>query len=310
MAAIPLTLTFVLQKKDPSACDKALKIVADLLSSNTEGTGHGQILSGQILSEARAHDFQFISAAPPAQIQAAGLKQFAEAGLTADMCVQANDKRRKKLLICDMDSTLIGQECIDELADFAGVKDRVSAITEQAMRGEIDFDGALKLRVSLLKDLDLSVLQDCYDQRIHINAGAKSLCKTMKASGAKTVIVSGGFTYFTHRIAQACGFDAHQANQLIDDGTKLTGEVAMPILGREAKLLAMQDFSEDIGGTEAAIAIGDGANDLAMITAAGLGIAYYAKPAVAASAHCAITCTDLRTALYYQGFSDNEIIDE
>jgi len=304
MAAIPLTLTFVLQKKDGSACDKALNIVAGLLAQVAPDG-----VKSQPLSDERAYDFQFTSSASAAQIQADCMARFSGANLLADICVQQDKNRRKSLLICDMDSTLIGQECIDELADFAGVKARVSAITEQAMRGEIDFDGALKLRVSLLKDLSLSVLQDCFDERIHINAGAKSLCQTMKANGAKTVIVSGGFTFFTQRIAQACGFDAHQANQLIDDGAKLTGEVVMPILGREAKLSAMQAFSEDIGGPDAAIAIGDGANDLAMITAAGLGIAYYAKPAVAAAAHCAITYTDLRTALYYQGFSDKDIIE-
>ena len=131
----------------------------------------------------------------------------------------------------------------------------------------------------------------------------------MKASGAKTAIVSGGFTFFTGRIAEQAGFDIHQANTLIDDETALTGKVGMPILGRQAKLDALNTHSQDLGGPLNAVAIGDGANDLAMITAAGLGIAYYAKPAVAAAAHCAINYTDLTTALYFQGYSDSEFVD-
>ena len=230
--------------------------------------------------------------------------------IKADVCVQPKGQRRKSLLICDMDSTLIGQECIDELADFAGVKDRVSEITERAMQGEIGFEGALTERVSLLKDLDLSVLQTCFDERISLNAGARTLCQTMKAYGAKTVIVSGGFTFFTGRVAEACGFDAHQANTLLTEGDKLAGTVSMPILGREAKLEALREHSEALGGAENAIAIGDGANDLAMITAAGLGIAYRAKPAVAEAAHCAINHTDLTTALYFQGYSESEFVKE
>ena len=228
--------------------------------------------------------------------------------ITVDVCVQPSAGRRKKLLICDMDSTLIGQECIDELADFAGVKDRVSAITERAMRGEIGFEGALTERVGLLEGLDLTVLQQCFEERIVLNDGARTLCQTMKADGAKTVIVSGGFTFFTGRVAEACGFEAHQANTLLENGDKLSGKVGMPILGREAKLEALQNHSAAFGGPSAAIAIGDGANDLAMVTAAGLGIAFYAKPVVAAQAHCAINHTDLTTALYFQGYKESEFV--
>lgn len=228
--------------------------------------------------------------------------------LTYDYALQREWDRRKKLLICDMDSTLIGQECIDELADFAGVKDRVSAITEKAMRGEIGFDGALRERVGLLKDLPLTALQACFDERIYLNVGAKTLAATMSHHGAATAIVSGGFTFFTSRIADKAGFDTHQANILLDDGERLLGTVADPILGREAKLSALQHLTTDLGGPENAVAIGDGANDLAMITAAGLGIAYYAKPAVAAAAHCAINHTDLTTALFFQGFHESEFI--
>lgn len=223
-----------------------------------------------------------------------------------DICLQPSKNRKKSLLICDMDSTLIGQECIDELADFAGVKEHVSGITERAMRGELDFDEALTERVSLLKGLNLSILETCFNERIKLNPGAVTLCQTMKASGAKTVIVSGGFTFFTKRVAAACGFEFHHANILLDDGETLIGDVGRPILGREAKQQTLVEYSADLGGTSSAIAIGDGANDLAMIQAAGLGVAYYAKPAVAAAAHCAINHTDLTTALYFQGYKDSE----
>lgn len=231
-----------------------------------------------------------------------------ESGVKFDHCIQKTDNRRKKLLICDMDSTLIGQECINELADYAGVKDHVAEITERAMRGDIGFDGALRERVGLLKDLPLSVLQDCFDTRIHLNPGARTLAQTMTSAGARTVIVSGGFTFFSQRVAETAGFEHHQANILLDNGTHLTGQVADPILGREAKKTALDNFTEDLGGAKNAISIGDGANDLAMITASGLGIAFYAKPAVAAAAHCAINHSDLTTALYFQGFKEEELI--
>ena len=283
------TATIVLAQRDPKKFEQALGTVPAFENI-------------KILSEGKAFEGHVASTLSQTDIMTA----LEACGIQADICIQPNDNRKKKLLICDMDSTLIGQECIDELADFAGVKDRVSAITERAMRGEIGFEGALTERVSLLKDLDISVLQKCFEERITLNEGARTLCQTMKANGAKTVIVSGGFTFFTGRVAQACGFDAHQANTLLEDETKLTGTVGMPILGREAKLTAMNEHSAEFGGSSNAIAIGDGANDLAMITAAGLGIAFYAKPLVAAQAHCAINHTDLTTALYFQGYSEDE----
>lgn len=248
------------------------------------------------------------------EVSAQAIRQQAQsllnaADIKADICVQSTAEQRKKsLLICDMDSTLIGQECIDELADFAGVKDRVSAITERAMRGELNFEAALKERVGLLKDLPLSKLQTCFDERIALNEGARTLCQTMLAHGAKTVIVSGGFTFFTSRIAALTGFEKHQANTLIENGDVLSGEVGMPILGREAKKSALEHHTQGLGGPQAAISIGDGANDLAMIEASGLGIAYRAKPIVASAAHCAIDHSDLTTALYFQGFKDHEFV--
>lgn len=255
-----------------------------------------------LLSENKAFEFPYAGSQSALQAHIEGLN------MEADICVQPEKGRKKSLLICDMDSTLIGQECIDELADFAGVKAHVSGITERAMRGELDFEAALTERVGLLKGLELSVLETCFEERIKLNPGAVTLCQTMKAYGAKTVIVSGGFTFFTQRVAQACGFEHHHANQLLDDGTALLGDVGRPILGREAKQETLEEYSAALGGTSLAIAIGDGANDLAMIQAAGLGVAYYAKPAVAAAAHCAINYTDLTTALYFQGYKDSEFV--
>ena len=290
-SSLTRTATIVLAKRDPKKFDQALGI---LPCTN----------SHILLSDDKAYECQL----PDNVIQEDILAALQDVEVKADVCVQPSENRKKKLLICDMDSTLIGQECIDELADFAGVKDRVSAITERAMRGEIGFEGALTERVSLLKDLDISILQKCFEDRITLNEGARTLCQTMKANGAKTVIVSGGFTFFTGRVAQACGFDDHQANTLIEEDGKLTGAVGMPILGREAKLDALNVHSAKFGGGSNAIAIGDGANDLAMVTAAGLGIAYYAKPLVAAQAHCAIDHTDLTTALYFQGYKEDEFV--
>jgi phosphoserine phosphatase len=254
------------------------------------------------LSDGKAFEFAYDGEAQTLSSALAGLN------IDVDFCLQPAQGRKKNLLICDMDSTLIGQECIDELADFAGVKDHVSGITERAMRGELDFEAALTERVALLKDLPLSVLETCFKERIVLNKGAVTLCQTMKANGAKTVIVSGGFTFFTQRVAEACGFEAHHANTLLEDGERLIGDVGRPILGRDAKRETLEKYSADIGGNAAAIAIGDGANDLAMIKAAGLGVAFYAKPAAAAAAHCAINHTDLTTALYFQGYKESEFI--
>lgn len=293
---ISQTVTLVLAKKSEADLSRALSLIPHPTNI-------------RVLSAQKALDVD-LPEGTYRNLQNVLLEYCQTFGIEIDICVQPSQGRKKSLLICDMDSTLIGQECIDELADFAGVKRRVSDITERAMRGEIDFDGALKERVGLLKDLPLAKLQTCFEERITLNEGARTLALTMSANGAKTAIVSGGFTYFTGRIAELAGFDTHQANTLIDGDGKLTGEVGLPILGRQAKLEALKTHSSDIGGSDNAIAIGDGANDLAMITAAGLGIAYYAKPAVAAAAHCAINHTDLTTALYYQGYADTDFVHE
>jgi phosphoserine phosphatase len=217
--------------------------------------------------------------------------------------------RRKRLLISDMDSTIIGQECIDELADAVGLKPQISEITERAMRGELDFEAALTSRVAMLRGLPLSALERTLRERITLNAGARTLIATMKAHGAKTLLVSGGFTFFTSRVAEMAGFNAHLGNLLADDGLALTGEVARPIIGREAKREALLEAVSQLGiGTDDAIAMGDGANDLDMIRAAGLGIAYKAKPLVAAEANASIQHTDLTAALFFQGYRASDFV--
>jgi phosphoserine phosphatase len=218
--------------------------------------------------------------------------------------------RRKRLLIADMDSTIINVECLDELADYAGLKAEIAAITERAMRGELAFEPALKERVGKLKGLPLAALQRCYDERVRLNPGAGTLVRTMARAGARCVLVSGGFTFFTSRVAAAAGFHADRSNTLLDDGAALTGAVAEPILGREAKHSALQEEAAALGATPAdALAIGDGANDLAMIKAAGMGIAYRAKPIVAAEARAQIAHTPLTTALYFQGYRKSEFTE-
>ena len=227
----------------------------------------------------------------------------------ADWAITPAANRRKRLLISDMDSTIIGQECLDELADFAGLKAEVSAITERAMRGELDFAGALTQRVAMLKGLNLSALEACHAERVRLNAGARELVATMKAHGARAVLVSGGFRYFTSRVAAMAGFEADRANTLIDDGAVLTGAVGQPILGREAKLTALLEETAALGLTaDDALAMGDGANDLDMIRAAGLGIAYKAKPIVAAETRARIEHTDLRAALFFQGYAISDVV--
>ena len=233
--------------------------------------------------------------------------QLAVAGLPVDVCVQPADGRRKRLLLADMDSTIIGCECLDELADFAGRKAEVAAITERAMRGEIGFEGALRQRVAMLAGLELAALDQCYDARVRLNPGARVLAATMAAHGARCVLVSGGFKSFTGPVAAAAGFHADFANTLIDDGLRLTGTVGEPILGREAKLAALQREAATLGvGVADALAVGDGANDLAMIQAAGLGVAYRAKPVVAAEADARLDHADLTGLLFFQGYTAAE----
>ena len=230
--------------------------------------------------------------------------------LPVDVCVVPAEGRRKGLLIADMDSTIIQQECIDEMADMLGLKPRIAAITERAMRGELPFEAALIERLALLAGLAESDLQRVFDERITLMPGARTLVATMRAAGAFTALVSGGFGFFTSRVAAAVGFDVNRANTLEVVGGRLTGRVVGPILGREAKLAALEQYRGERGLAAAAtMAVGDGANDLAMIKAAGLGVAYRAKPVVAAEADAGITHGDLTALLFLQGYARSEFVD-
>lgn len=220
-----------------------------------------------------------------------------------DLAILPAENRRKKLLVADMDSTIIQQECIDEIADFAGIKHEIAAITESAMRGELEFEAALRKRVGLLKGLDEAVLERVATERLELMPGAQTLVRTMRASGAYCALVSGGFSYFTNRVAALAGFDTEQANRLGIVKGKLSGEVAEPILGKDAKLDALRAYRRKLSlGADDTLAVGDGANDLAMLTEAGLGVAYRAKPLVAAQADARIDHGDLTALLYLQGY--------
>jgi len=232
------------------------------------------------------------------------------AGRPIDVVVQNAAGRRKRLFVADMDSTMIGQECIDELADMIGQKARVAAITERAMRGELAFAPALRERVALLAGLPAAVTDEVIERRITLTPGGKTLVATMRAGGAYTCLVSGGFTAFTEKIAAAIGFDETSANRLIvDPAGRLAGTVAEPILGREAKLATLLALRARLGLTvEETLAVGDGANDLDMILAAGLGVAFHAKPAVAAAAAARIDHGDLTALLFVQGYRRAEFV--
>ncbi len=229
---------------------------------------------------------------------------------SVDVILQPEDAfRRKTLLLADMDSTMIGQECIDELADFAGVKAKVSAITERAMRGEIAFEPALRERVALLQGMATTIVDQVIKERITVTPGARTLVATMKAHGAFTALISGGFDVFTSRIAAKIGFDLNRANRLLESQGRFTGMVAEPILGRAAKSAALEELAAARNiDRRATMAVGDGANDLDMILQSGLGIAYHAKPQVAAAAHASIQHNDLTALLFAQGFSEGEFV--
>ncbi|WP_299421587.1 phosphoserine phosphatase SerB [uncultured Shimia sp.] len=224
-----------------------------------------------------------------------------------DLVVLPTEGRRKKMLLADMDSTMIEQECIDELAGEAGVGERVKDITARAMNGELDFDGALTERVGLLKGLNESVIGKVLAERITFMPGGKALLATMKAQGAYAALVSGGFTAFTAKVANELGFDENRANTLLTEGGKLTGDVGRPILGREAKVQALKEITERLGlAHDDVMAVGDGANDLGMLGLAGAGVALHAKPSVAAECDIRINHGDLTALLYIQGYAKSD----
>jgi phosphoserine phosphatase len=226
-----------------------------------------------------------------------------------DLACQKSAGRKKRLLIADMDSTMIEQECIDELADEAGVGAHVAGITARAMNGELDFEAALRERVGLLKGLPVAVIESVLRDRITLMPGGRVLLATMKAHGAHAALVSGGFTAFTARIAAILGFDENRANTLLTSGDLLSGEVGTPILGKQAKLDALEEISARLGITpQEAVAVGDGANDLAMLGRAGMGVALHAKPSVAAQCSLRVNHGDLTALLYLQGYAREDFV--
>jgi phosphoserine phosphatase len=227
-----------------------------------------------------------------------------------DINIIARPHRRKRLLVADMDSTIIEQECIDEIADFAGKRAEISAITERAMLGELSFEAALTERVAMLKGLDVSALEETYAKHITLTPGARTLVQTMNKFGAVTALVSGGFTFFTERVAKAAGFKSAQANALLIEDGVLTGQVRQPILGRAAKQNALLRLAgRNHLRMEETLAVGDGANDLSMLERAGLGVAFHAKPAVAEAAAARIQHGDLTALLYLQGIPQSEFVE-
>jgi phosphoserine phosphatase len=268
------------------------------------GTGSPQILGPG------AVDILFT---PEAGADQRALAETLRAALSApvDVVMQPTAHRRKKLFLADMDSTMIGQECIDELADYVGLKAHVAAITERAMRGEIAFAPALRERVALLEGLPVAVVEEVLRDRIRLTPGARALVKTMRAHGARTCLVSGGFSLFTDRVAAMIGFDEARANTLtLVDGHKLAGRVAEPIFGRDGKRAALLELRAELRlAKEETMAIGDGANDLDMIVEAGLGVAYHAKPKVAEAAAARIDHGDLSALLYVQGYRREEFVE-
>lgn len=257
------------------------------------------------LSEGEALDLPFGGLAPE---QAEAAARAALEGAPVDCIAQAAEGRRKRLLIADMDSTIVTSETLDELAAYAGLKERVAEITRRSMNGEIDFSAALRERVAMLKGLSLSALEATWAET-HLMPGATELVRTMAAHGAHCALASGGFTWFTGRVAEKVGFTSHHANILEDDGATLTGTVAEPIFDRDSKLATLKRLAAELGlPLSDTLAVGDGANDLAMLGAAGLGVAYRAKPVVAAAARVRVDHADLRALLFAQGYRASDFV--
>lgn len=293
-----LVATLIANPSRPVLTDEVVAGAAAALGQETERS---------ILARGIAADLILPVSAEAKAVEAA--LRHALDGQPVDIVVQPLATRRKRLFLADMDSTMIGQECIDELADYVGLKKEVSEITERAMRGEIAFEPALRERVALLRNLPVNVVDEIIEKRITLTPGGRSLVQTMRANGAYTCLVSGGFTLFTGPVGARIGFNEHRSNHLILDGEKLAGQVEEPILGREAKLATLIELRTRFGlDHHETMAVGDGANDLAMLGEAGLGVAFHAKPAVAAAAHARIDHADLSALLYAQGYREDEIV--
>jgi phosphoserine phosphatase len=298
-ASLPYVLTLV------AAEDCALEpaIVAEVTATlNDLG---GNTADPVWLAECRAADIGFSGPSP----EAAGAGVRARlAGQPVDLHAQPAAGRKKRLMLADMDSTIVTTETLDELAAFVGIKAEIAAITARAMNGELDFEAALKERVGRLAGLAETTLEQAYAD-VELSAGAETMVRTMAAAGARCVLVSGGFRYFTTRVASRTGFHDDYANDFIIDSGKLTGEVRLPILTKDVKLQTLNAEAATLSITpDMAMAIGDGANDLPMIQAAGLGIAYRGKPVVAEAAPARIDHGDLTTALYFQGYTRAEFV--
>ena len=290
-----LVATLVSSPADPQVSDRLIARAAAALGADATA----------VLAPGIAADL----ALPAGLDRAEARRRLADvlAGEKVDHAVLPLADRAKRLLVADMDSTMIGQECIDELAAFVGLKDHVAAITERAMRGEIAFEPALRERVALLKGLDIAVVDEVLRELITLTPGGRELIGTMRAHGAYTALVSGGFTLFTDRIRDMIGFDEDRSNRLITEGDRLAGLVAEPILGKQAKLATLIELREARGlAHHETVAIGDGANDLDMINESGLGVAFHAKPKVAEAAEVSIRHGDLTAVLYLQGFARDE----
>ncbi len=295
---VPYVTTFVVSEQ----AEKLSPLLMETLQEKLEAMG-ANCVSLHWLEPGRACDIYHGEMPPQPALRALD----AQLQIECDRVSQSTQHRQKKLLVSDMDSTMIHQECIDELADYMGIKPKVAAITERAMNGELEFKAALRERVGLLKGLPKTALQEVYTSRITAMEGAQMLVRTMKKHGAYGLLVSGGFTFFTQRVRMMLGFDEDQSNQLLWDGDALSGKVAEPILDKESKLQSLLAACAKLEiDTQQAMAVGDGANDLPMLQAAGLGVAYRAKPVVQAAASAAITHGDLSALLYVQGYAKDQ----
>jgi phosphoserine phosphatase len=274
--------------------DRAATTLSDAMIARVRDAIQGA--TPVVLSPGEAADIP-CRAVPDAAVLAAALGE-----ARVDAITTPARNRRKGLLVADMDSTIVTSETLDDLAGYAGLGDAIASITRASMNGEIDFAEALRQRVKMLKGLDLGALEKTW-AKVALTEGARALVATMRAHNATTALVSGGFTYFTSRVAEVLGFDVHRANVLLDNGTALTGEVGRPILDRDAKLAALRELAASRKlQMSATLAVGDGANDLAMLREAGLGVAFHAKPIVAAEARAQVRFGDLRALLFAQGY--------